>query len=54
MPKILGDTGGPAGVTGSMAGLKRKCTEQQHESEDKEDNEKMEGQNLKGLLPCPK
>ena len=44
MPKIPGDTSGPAGATGSMAGLRRKRTEQQHESEDEEDNEKTEGQ----------
>ena len=29
MPKIPGDTGGPAGAAGSTAGLKRKRTEQQ-------------------------
>ena len=39
MPKIPGDTGGPAGATGSTAGLKRKRTEQHHESEDEEDDE---------------
>ena len=43
MPKIPGDTGGPVGATGSMVGLKRKRTEQQHEGEDEEDNEKTEG-----------
>ena len=47
MPKIPGDTGGPAGATGITAGLKRKRTEQQHESEDEEDNEKTESQNPK-------
>jgi len=50
MPKIPGDTGGPAGATGSMAGLKRKRAEQQNESEDEEDpdeNEKTEGQKPK-------
>ena len=53
IPKIPGDTGGPAGATGSssMAGLKRKRTEQQSESEDEEDddddNEKTIGQNPK-------
>ena len=46
MPKIPGDTGGPAGATGSMASLKRKRTEQQHESEEEEeDNEKTASQN---------
>lgn len=48
MPKIPGDTGGPAGATGSMASLKRKRTEQQYESEDEEDdNEKTKGQKPK-------
>ena len=51
MPKIPGDTGGPAGATGSMAGLKRKRTEQQNESEDEEDddddNEKIKAQKPK-------
>ena len=48
MAKIPGDTGGPAGAAGSMAGPKRKRIEQQHESEDsEEDNEKTEGQNPK-------
>ena len=57
MPKIPGDTGGPAGATGSTANLKRKRTEQHHESEDEDDNEKTESQNpnqkrRKSLLPC--
>ena len=52
VPKIPGDTGGPAGANGSTAGLKRKRTEQQYESEDEEDSdddddEKMESQNPK-------
>jgi hypothetical protein len=50
MPKIPGDTGGPAGATGSMAGLKRKRAEPQNESEDeedKDDNEKSKGQKPK-------
>ena len=43
MAKIPGDTGGPAGATGSVAGLKRKRAEQPNESEDEDaegDNEK--------------
>ena len=50
MPKIPGDTGGPAGASGSSAGLKRKRAEQQYESEDDEDDEdygKTESQNPK-------
>ena len=50
VPKIPGDTGGPAGATGSTAGLKRKRAEQQYESEDDEDDDdsgKTEEQNPK-------
>ena len=39
IPKIPGDTGGPAGATGSMASLKRKRAEQQNESDDEEDDD---------------
>jgi hypothetical protein len=55
IPKIPGDTGGPAGATGSMAGLKRKRAEQQNESEDEEDNvnESQNPKRKKSLLPCP-
>ena len=50
MPKIPGDTGGPAGATGSSASLKRKRAEPQFESDDEEDsddNEKANSQNPK-------
>ena len=47
VPKIPGDTGGPAGVSGSTAGLKRKRTERQYESEDEEDKDDNEGRNPK-------
>jgi hypothetical protein len=55
IPKIPGNTGGPTGATGSMAGLKRKRAEQQNESEDEEDNvnESQNPKRKKSLLPCP-
>lgn len=52
MPKISGDTAGPAGASGSMAGLKRKRAEQQNESEDEED--KDDDENAEGQKPKAK
>jgi hypothetical protein len=52
MPKIPGDTGGPASASESMAGLKRKRAEQQIESEDEED--KDENENAEGQKPKAK